>query len=299
MDGSEDSNPDLGVDEITNDEDRHLYAHAYVVFSSRRTNPSGRGKVGWSAGAKVSNAFMSRSELINKTVTINNNVYNVSWSDDAKYKIPYRIWAGIEYDLRKDLKFLALAWIDNGYKTMDFGPTWQDYIGSDGTAMFSIDSPRGSPSLIDFDFGMQYAVSETFRFGIHFQQPYLDFYWEFFEFFNSIIMNIKTKLFLIILVFSFTYGQKETNSDEVRNIRLENFKNNYKGQTIRFTDQNSKIVEGVLMEITDTDFVISINNSAAFYSHENVDFVYLPPVSEDLYITASISILGGIAGYVD
>ena len=88
MDGSEDSRPDLGVDEITNDEDRHLYAQAYVVFSSRRTNPSGRGKVGWSAGAKVSNAFMSRSELINKTVTIDNNVYNVSWSDDAKYKIP-------------------------------------------------------------------------------------------------------------------------------------------------------------------------------------------------------------------
>ena len=111
-------------------------------------------------------------------------------------------------------------------------------------------------------------------------------------------MNIKTKLFLVSLVFSFTYGQKETNSSEVRNIRLENFKNNYKGQTIRFTDQNSRVVEGILMEITHTDFVISINNSAAIYSHENVDFVYLPPVSEDFYITASISILGGIAGYV-
>ena len=111
-------------------------------------------------------------------------------------------------------------------------------------------------------------------------------------------MDIKKKLFLISLVLSFMYGQKETSSDEVRNIRLENFKNNYKGQTIRFTDQNSRVVEGVLMEITDTDFVISIENSAAFYSHKNVDFVYLPPVSEDFYITASISILGGIAGYV-
>ena len=100
----------------------------------------------------------------------------------AKYKVPYRIWAGIEYDLRKNLKFLALAWIDNGYKTMSVGNTWEDYIGSDGSAVFSIDSPRGAPSLIDFDFGMQYAVSETFRLGIHFQQPYLDFYWEFFEF---------------------------------------------------------------------------------------------------------------------
>ena len=111
-------------------------------------------------------------------------------------------------------------------------------------------------------------------------------------------MKIKTKILLTSLVFSFTFGQRETNSKEVRNIRLENFKNNYKGQTIRFTDQNSRVVEGLLMEITDTDFVISINNSAAFYSHENVDFVYLPPVSEDFYITASISILGGIAGYV-
>ena len=183
MDGSKDGVPDLGVNEITNDENRHLFAQAYVVFSSRRTNPSGRGKVGWSAGAKISNAFMSRSDLIkDDPITIDNKIYNIEWSEDAKYKIPYRIWAGIEYDLRKDLKFLALAWIDNGYKTMDFGPTWQDYIGSDGTAMFSIDSPRGAPSLIDFDFGMQYAVSETFRFGIHFQQPYLDFYWEFFEF---------------------------------------------------------------------------------------------------------------------
>lgn len=52
------------------------------------------------------------------------------------------------------------------------------------------------------------------------------------------------------------------------------------------------------MEITDNDFVISIDNSAAFYSHKNIEFVYLPPVSEDFYITASVSILGGVAGYV-
>jgi len=183
MDGSEDNRPDIGVDKITNDEGRHLYAQAYVVFSSRRSNPSGRGKVGWSTGAKISNAFMSRSNLINKTVTLDNNkTYNVSWNEESKYKVPYRIWAGIEYDLRKDLKFLALAWIDNGYKTMEFSSIQRDYLGTDGSTMFSIDSPRGTPSLIDFDFGMQYAVSETFRFGIHFQQPYLDFYWEFFEF---------------------------------------------------------------------------------------------------------------------
>ena len=181
----EDGVPSLGVKDITKNEGRHLYAQAYIVFSSRRTNPSGRGKVGWSAGAKISNAFMKRGDLIEsdyRPEPEGGPLYLISWNDEPKYQIPYRIWAGLEYDLRRDLKFLALAWIDNGYKTMDFGPTWNDYIGSDGTAAFSIDSPRGTPSLIDFDFGMQYAVSETFRFGIHFQQPYLDFYWEFFEF---------------------------------------------------------------------------------------------------------------------
>ena len=183
MDGNKEGIPDLEIDMVTNNDGRHLFAQAYIVFSSRRTNPSGRGKVGWSAGAKISNAFMNRTSLLKNPETTNEGTnYSVSWSEEAKYKVPYRIWAGLEYDLRKDLKFLALAWIDNGYKTMNFGPTWDDYTGSDGTAMFSIDSPRGSPSLIDFDFGMQYAVSETFRFGIHFQQPYLDFYWEFFEF---------------------------------------------------------------------------------------------------------------------
>ena len=182
MDGTK-GMPNINVNDITNDDGRHLFAQAYIVFSSRRTNPSGRGKVGWSAGAKISNAFMSRSNLIvNTLLSKDNKSYIVSWSEDPKYKVPYRIWAGIEYDLRRDLKFLALAWIDNGYKTMNFDSIRRDYLGTDGSTTFSIDSPRGTPSLIDFDFGMQYAVSETFRFGIHFQQPYIDFYWEFFEF---------------------------------------------------------------------------------------------------------------------
>ena len=67
MDGETIGIPNITVDDVTSDAERHLYGHAFLVFSSRRTNPSGRGKVGWSAGAKVSNAFMSRSDLINKT----------------------------------------------------------------------------------------------------------------------------------------------------------------------------------------------------------------------------------------
>jgi len=111
-------------------------------------------------------------------------------------------------------------------------------------------------------------------------------------------MKIFIKISSTCFLFSCLLGQVETNSDQVRKIRLENFKNNYKGKTIRFTTGNSKIVQGVLVNITEQDFVLSVNKSAKFYKHENVDFVYLPPVSEDLYITAGLSGLGGLAGYV-
>ena len=136
MDGTK-GMPNINVNDITNDDGRHLFAQAYIVFSSRRTNPSGRGKVGWSTGAKISNAFMSRSNLIVNSIAKDNKSYIVSWNEDPKYKIPYRIWAGIEYDLRRDLKFLALAWIDNGYKTMNFDSIRRDYLGTDGSTIFN------------------------------------------------------------------------------------------------------------------------------------------------------------------
>ena len=101
---------------------------------------------------------------------------------------------------------------------------------------------------------------------------------------------MKQNLFIIILI-SFLWSNQKQN--DVNHLIVD-----YKGKTIRFTTGNSKIVQGVLVNITEQDFVLSVNKSARFYKHENVDFVYLPPVSEDLYITASLSALGGLAGYV-
>ena len=151
-----------------------LYAEAFLVFSSRRVNPTGRGKIGWSMGAKVSNAFVGRNDII-KPKTAGGDA--ISWSTEGKYSVPFRTWLSLEYDLRKDLKFVGSAWVDNGYKTLSFGDTWDDY-----TDNFALDSPGGEVSMIDFDFGILYAVNESFRVGLHFQQPYIDFYWEFFEF---------------------------------------------------------------------------------------------------------------------
>ena len=165
---------DLTIDDVAVEENgRRLYAEAYVVFSSRRVNPTGRGKIGWSMGAKVSNAFVNRDDIINKVAGKN----TISWSEDGKYSVPFRTWLSLEYDLRKDLKFVGSAWVDNGYKTMSFSDTWEDYSGD-----FTLDALGGEVSMIDFDFGILYAVNESFRIGLHFQQPYIDFYWEFFEF---------------------------------------------------------------------------------------------------------------------
>jgi hypothetical protein len=166
---------DYEIGDIEKDENgTGLYAEGFLVFSSRRVNPTGRGKIGWSIGTKVTNAFVGRDDIIKK-VTAGGD--SVSWSTEGKYSVPFRTWLSLEYDLRKDLKFVGSAWVDNGYKTMSFGKTLDDY-----TDNFSLDSPGGEVSMIDFDFGLLYAVNESFRVGLHFQQPYIDFYWEFFEF---------------------------------------------------------------------------------------------------------------------
>jgi len=165
----------LTLDSVASEDNgRRLYAEAFLVFSSRRVNPTGRGKIGWTLGAKVSNAFVGRNDII-KPVTAGGD--DISWSTESKYSVPFRTWLSLEYDLRKDLKFVGSAWVDNGYKTLSFGDTFDDY-----TDNFSLDSPGGEVSMIDFDFGILYAVNESFRVGLHFQQPYIDFYWEFFEF---------------------------------------------------------------------------------------------------------------------
>ena len=73
-------------------------------------------------------------------------------------------------------------WIDNANRAVSFEDALEDYTGDDGSDSFTFDSLKGNENLFDFDFGFQYAINNNFRLGIHFQQPYIDLYWEFFEF---------------------------------------------------------------------------------------------------------------------
>ena len=157
------------------DDGRRLYAEAFLVFSSRRVNPTGRGKIGWTLGAKVSNAFVGRNDIIEPKIDRGWRCYFL----ERKFKVLGAIQdlavPGVRPQKRPEV--CGSAWVDNGYKTMAFGDTFDDY-----TDNFSLDSPGGEVSMIDFDFGILYAVNDNFRIGLHFQQPYIDFYWEFFEF---------------------------------------------------------------------------------------------------------------------
>jgi len=155
-------------DVMAGDLESSIYAELYYVMSYRRTMESGRGKVGAHFGARTNSMPLFRESIL-----------DTGYVWDSSFKVPFRLFAGFEYDLSKNMKFIAEVWADNGNKFRTFSQAWTDYFGDD--TRFVLDGTEGTYSMLDFDFGFLYAVSETFRVGIHFQQPYLAFYWEFYE----------------------------------------------------------------------------------------------------------------------
>ena len=158
----------MPVSEVLTGDSTGFYWESYVVLSSRRSLATGRGKIGWHLGFKTNSLILERPGL----------KAPYKWDMD-KMVIPFRAWAAFEYDLSKRLKLMVEMWADNGHKFRTFDQAWNDYFTDDTPLVF--DSPKGDYRMVDFDFGFLYAFTETFRFGIHFQEPYLVFYWEFYE----------------------------------------------------------------------------------------------------------------------
>jgi hypothetical protein len=143
-----------------------FYWETYVVLSSRRSLASGRGKMGWHLGLRTNSLALDRLPLET----------GYKWEDGF---IPFRAWGAFEYDLSKRLKLEMEVWADNGHKFRSISDSFDDYIMDDTPFVF--DNSGGDYRPVDFDFGLLYAVRETFRIGLHFQEPFLVFYWEFFE----------------------------------------------------------------------------------------------------------------------
>ena len=119
--------------------------------------------------------FETNSYLISKP----DLVEGFEW--DSAFKLPYRIWGGMDYDLTKRLKFLIEVYADNGHKYVDLGESIRSYWDFGGTP-FTVDSQVGDYRPVDLDFGFTYAVNDALRLGVHFQTPFLTLYWKFYEF---------------------------------------------------------------------------------------------------------------------
>lgn len=161
------------------DNESNVLLEGYLVYSTKRNNPTGRGKVGWSVGVKASNMM---NHLKGRQLVYDYDDGEIyEFSSDDKYKIPIRVYGLFHYDLQKKIKFVASMYYDNSFRELEFAKSTDDFFGITGDVL-TFDSFRGEAADFSFDFGFMYAVNENFRIGVHFQQPYIDFHWEFFEF---------------------------------------------------------------------------------------------------------------------
>ena len=101
------------------------------------------------------------------------------FSLDDEPTVLYRAYYGLDVDINSKLKMIGEVFYDPYFLEL-----WQqfeyenNYWSSDD---FS-DSPVKKPDdyqPIHLDFGFIYALNESFRFGIHFQRPFVAFYWKF------------------------------------------------------------------------------------------------------------------------
>ena len=104
--------------------------------------------------------------------------------------------------------------------------------------------------------------------------------------------------FLIFVLFLFVrvYG---SNQNTIKQTKIENLKNNYAGKTIQFVDSSRSLkVQGKLLDITDTTFIVSIDGSSSVFKHSNINFFYLAPETADYFIASGVSLLSAMASYL-
>ena len=105
------------------------------------------------------------------------------------------------------------------------------------------------------------------------------------------------KIFFCCTFCFFSLVFAETNK-ELRQIRLQNFKNNYHGKIIRFNDSNTGKIKGTLLDVTETDFIISINNSTTHIKHKNIEHVFFDAGIKDFLIVFGVGSIASLSSYL-
>ena len=109
--------------------------------------------------------------------TLGGNMQYLSIVDEPT--ILYRLYYGLDVDINSKLKMVGELFYDPYFLEL-----WQqfEYENNYWSSEDFSDTPVNKPDdyqPIHLDFGFIYALNESFRFGIHFQRPFVAFYWKF------------------------------------------------------------------------------------------------------------------------
>ena len=108
--------------------------------------------------------------------TLGGNMQYITLNDEPT--IFYRAYYGLDVDINSKLKMISELFYDPYYLEL-----WQnlEYENNYWNLDDFSDDPVSEPDdyrPVHLDFGFMYAVNESFRFGMHFQQPFVAFYWK-------------------------------------------------------------------------------------------------------------------------
>lgn len=110
-------------------------------------------------------------------------------------------------------------------------------------------------------------------------------------------MKTKTTI-LFFYILSLLFSQTSVGSEEVRNIRIENFKENYIGKTIQFLGSDGLWSEGVLVDVTSKKFTLLMDREKLNFDNININHVYIMPKKAEFLLASSLALFGGAVSYL-
>jgi len=112
------------------------------------------------------------------------------------------------------------------------------------------------------------------------------------------LKSMKKNLFITISISTLLIGQVNSDLITVRDIRLENLKRDYSGKPIRFIDSKSISNQGILLDVTDENIIISKSGKPVPFNHSEIQCVFVDPEKKELAMVIGLTALGGISGYL-
>ena len=105
---------------------------------------------------------------------------------------------------------------------------------------------------------------------------------------------------LLIIFISLTVitAESGSNIEVAKDIRLENLKRDHSGKFISFMNSDMETGQGILLDVTDKNIIISEDGARVPYDHSDIDHVFVDPEIEELAMVFCLGALGGIAGYL-